>query len=979
MVYFKISPQVYLIFHIIAELFSIVVSFSIFGIGWFSYPQNKNRRMVFLGISFFVIGTLDLLHLLIYPGMPYTKIPPTMNDTIQIWLLARFLTAISIFISAFIKGDSKSVFGSKSFYVFVALGVLALSAVIKANFSQYIPLTFIEGIGLTTFKKITEYVIILIFFVDYFIYWKKFRKEHERIFIFLLVGISMAIFSELALTLYKSIYDTYNLLGHIYKILSFMFLYYAIFLATIENPYTIAKDNEEVINIILKGSGAGTWDWNIKTGELKLNERWANILGYTLEELEPISIKTWEKYAHPDDLKESDRLLEEHFIGKKDYYECDARMKHRDGSWIWVADRGKVIEWGLEGEPIRMVGIHLDITSQKNAEILIRESEKKFSTTFQNSPTALLLTEINSGKIVDVNEAFSVLSGYTYEELINKSTLELGLWYNKNQRDQSVEEINKGIKVHQSEVIMRTKFGELKTILFSADAINLGNKNYLLSSASDITELKRVTDSLKTSEEKYEKAFKSVPYAITIRRLSDRKFIEVNEGFCNIFGYTPQEVMGSDVKDLNIWKDDNDRVSMEKDLINGVAVIDRQYKFVKKDGTPIIGNFSAQKIVIDNEDCLLVIMSDITQKRESQEIIEELNKRNEAVLASMGDAVFAVDDDERIILFNKSAEVLMGVKLTDAIGKNYKKVLNLIDDTTGKTVEDFIYVSISENRIVKANNNLVIVRKDGTKIPVDATAAPIRDELKEILGWVLVLSDITEEKSVDRAKNEIISLTSHQLRTPLTALRWASEALASENTGPLNDNQKEYTTEILHSSIRMIALVNDILNVSKLELGTFKSEPKYVDIENIVKNITRELDYKIKAKNLNVKTNVGSDLSNVWIDEKIVGIIITNLFSNAIKYTPQGGKVELTVEKKANGLNIKVKDTGIGISKEQQSHIFDKMYRGDNASLSDPDGTGLGLYIVKQIADQTKGNVGFESELNKGTTFNFFLPFEKKA
>jgi diguanylate cyclase (GGDEF)-like protein/PAS domain S-box-containing protein len=131
------------------------------------------------------------------------------------------------------------------------------------------------------------------------------------------------------------------------------------------------------LELVIKSTGVGIWDWYVQTGETKFNERWANIIGYTLEELSPVSIETWIKHAHPDDLKESDRLLKEIWAGKTEYYIFESRMKHKNDYWVWVYDTGQVIEWESKGVPKRMIGTHLDITEQKNTQLLLDEANKK--------------------------------------------------------------------------------------------------------------------------------------------------------------------------------------------------------------------------------------------------------------------------------------------------------------------------------------------------------------------------------------------------------------------------------------------------------------------------------------------------------------------------------------------------------------------------------------------------------------------------
>jgi PAS domain S-box-containing protein len=148
----------------------------------------------------------------------------------------------------------------------------------------------------------------------------------------------------------------------------------------------LQKDNEKLLaelerqkeyfQLAVDGTNMGTWDWYVQTGEVKVNERWAEIIGYTLEELEPITIQTWETYAHPDDLAKSEELLKKHWVGETDQYISEARMKHKDGHWVWVLDQGKVFEWTEDGKPKRMTGTHLDITERKEREEELQKLNK---------------------------------------------------------------------------------------------------------------------------------------------------------------------------------------------------------------------------------------------------------------------------------------------------------------------------------------------------------------------------------------------------------------------------------------------------------------------------------------------------------------------------------------------------------------------------------------------------------------------------
>jgi signal transduction histidine kinase len=266
----------------------------------------------------------------------------------------------------------------------------------------------------------------------------------------------------------------------------------------------------------------------------------------------------------------------------------------------------------------------------------------------------------------------------------------------------------------------------------------------------------------------------------------------------------------------------------------------------------------------------------------------------------------------------------------------------------------------------------MLIAKDGKNIPITKSIAPIRNENGKISGSVVVFKDITHEYEVDRAKTEFVSLASHQLRTPLSAINWYAEMLINTTCKP--PLQKKYLNEIYQSNQRMINLVNSLLNISRLEMGTFIIEPEECDILKIIDTIITELTPKLKEKKINFKKNYNLTIPSIKLDPKLIRIIFQNLLHNAIKYNKTGGEIELEINQKSNDLHIAVRDTGIGIPKQQQQNIFLKFFRADNVRQTETEGTGLGLYLVKSIVTKIGGKIWFKSKENKETIFFITIP-----
>lgn len=401
-------------------------------------------------------------------------------------------------------------------------------------------------------------------------------------------------------------------------------------------------------------------------------------------------------------------------------------------------------------------------------------------------------------------------------------------------------------------------------------------------------------------------------------------------------------------------------------LDRGHAVWDTKNKVVRIAGsTTDISNIKEVEEVLQGKR---------EELEEANEKIKQEKVKYEALLTSIGDGMIAVNEDGKIMVMNPQAGAMLIRDISSSAGRFFTDILPLEQDEKEITLllEDrpIIQTLIQGVRITKVS---YLFRSDGTKFPASVTSAPIvLDE--RIIGAVVVFRDITHEKEVDKSKTEFVSLASHQLRTPLSAIRWYSEMLKSGKLGPINEQQKSYLLEIYDSNRRMIDLVNALLNVSRIDMGTFAIEPEPTDFKEIAEGVLRELFVKIQESEMHVSSSYEEGLPKINADPKLVRIIFQNLLSNAIKYTKKGGNISLSLTKDEKNILIKVSDNGIGIPATEQRKIFTKLFRTDNARVMESEGTGLGLYILKSITEKGGGNIWFESVENQGTTFFVTLP-----
>lgn len=243
-----------------------------------------------------------------------------------------------------------------------------------------------------------------------------------------------------------------------------------------------------------------------------------------------------------------------------------------------------------------------------------------------------------------------------------------------------------------------------------------------------------------------------------------------------------------------------------------------------------------------------------------------------------------------------------------------------------------------------------------------------------------LLKDLDEERTaliiaegklmvLDKAKDEFIALASHQLNSPLTAVMWGMESLLGEKIGKLNQEQKEMMEKILERTRNMAELVSGFLVATKLESTGFDIERGEANLLKICDSLLEELAEQIKVKKIKVVKKIDNKVPKLKIGEKSARIILQNLLTNAIKYTPSKGNIEITIEKAVKGVTIIVKDNGYGIPVAAKGRIFTKLFRADNVKEKEPLGTGLGLYLLKSLVDKLGGKVWFESKEGRGSTF----------
>lgn len=379
--------------------------------------------------------------------------------------------------------------------------------------------------------------------------------------------------------------------------------------------------------------------------------------------------------------------------------------------------------------------------------------------------------------------------------------------------------------------------------------------------------------------------------------------------------------------------------------------------------------------------------SDLQKERQA---VLALNKKDEAILSGIGEGLISINSTGIIELANAASLKQLGFTQSEVIGKHYTEVLPVFDAEGQKLPEKNrpMHKVLNGHKVI--STTVYYQHRNGALFPARINVAPVVIEGK-IAGAIEVFQDITKELELDKAKSEFVSLASHQLRTPLSAIGWYTEMLLSGDAGKVTKGQAEYLDEIDQGNRRMVELVDSLLNVSRLELGKLRNDPVDTSMIEIAASLEKEMEGAIEKHNIDYKHQFEKDLPKVYADPKLLRIIVQNLFSNAVKYTPDGGSVRMTMRRATKSeitranlvagtyVFLSVSDTGYGIPEAQRSKIFQKMFRADNVRKLDVEGTGLGLYIVQESVKLFGGAIWFESKESVGTTFYAIIPTQTKS
>jgi two-component system sensor histidine kinase VicK len=436
-----------------------------------------------------------------------------------------------------------------------------------------------------------------------------------------------------------------------------------------------------------------------------------------------------------------------------------------------------------------------------------------------------------------------------------------------------------------------------------------------------------------------------------------------NESAFRIFGYTAEEIIGVSVLKLIPQNRQHEEPKILEQLKKGIRVDHFETKRMKKDGTLIDVSLTISPIL--NSEGKIIGLSKIARDVTAQRSAEVDSKILSAIVASTDDAIISKDLNSIITSWNESACRIFGYTADEMIGSS---ILKLIPPDRQDEEPQILSELKKGNRV--EHFETVRMKKDGTLIHVSLTISPIKDRLGNVIGLSKIARDITEKKLAEKKKDEFIGFVSHELKTPLTSLRSYIQVALHKSRGENNDFISHALTKAEQQTKKMENMITDFLNISRFEDGQMKIEVSSFDLASTIQSCLEDAGIGRSKHQLSYQ---GDNHAMAMGDVEKISLVLTNLISNAQKYSPEGGEIIVSCNKTDNGFMVSVKDHGIGISEADQKNMFQKFYRIKSEKTRFISGFGIGLYLASSIINLHGSAISVESSVGQGSTFSFSL------
>ncbi|TYP75890.1 PAS domain-containing protein [Aquimarina intermedia] len=736
---------------------------------------------------------------------------------------------------------------------------------------------------------------------------------------------------------------------------------------------------------IIEGANLGVWEWNLQTGEIYFSERWAEIIGYSLLEIEPVSIQTWKNSVHPKDRVKTEKLLKEHIEQSTPVYECEVRMRHKKGHWVWVLARGKVVSYKNDA-PEWIIGSHQEITASKNE----LEKNRLF---IEEAPTAIAMFD---SKMRYLAVSTKWLEDYSLknENIIGRS--HFAIFPTISQKWKEIfKSALQGETLKSDEDSFLKKNGSLQWLSWELRPWYTHDNNIggVIMHTADITRAKEAEIKLKISEEAFRGNFENAAVGMAILSIQGQ-WIEVNQSLCDIVGYTAEELRKLTFQDITHPDDLDKDLSLLEELLAGKrSFYQMEKRYFQKSGklAHIILSVSLVKDEEDNPLYFISQIMDITPRVKTRKKLSEALQKLENILEDITQvSVIGTDKYGQITTFNKGAENLLGYNRDEMILKRSYIDLHLPEEIQKREIQlsqeyqcsirGFEIFTILPFRNEIDTREWTHRRSDGTTFPVLVTMTALKQD-EEITGYLAIATDIREIKKVENDLKSLLEVTqdqnnrllnfahivSHNLRSHSGNFQMLLDLLTDEHPELVSNEYIGLLCEASGNLNETIHHLNDVVVMNSLEESNMEHINLFEAVRKTIKNIAgMHLESDVRIEN-----NIDTSTQVLGIAAYVESICL-NVITNGIKYRAKTRNSFITLNSYVENefQVLEVRDNGLGIDLEKHRAKMFGMYK----TFHDHEKSrGLGLFITKNQIVAMGGTIEVKSEVNVGTVFKIYF------
>ncbi len=793
--------------------------------------------------------------------------------------------------------------------------------------------------------------------------------------------------------------------------------------------------SQEQWQLLLRGTNDGIWDHDFKNPQYFLSKRGYQLLGYRYEDIR--SFQDWLALVHPDDRDRMNQAFQAHLNHQTPFYMAEYRVHCREGYYKWVLSRGQAV-WDETGKAIRAVGSIADISPRKQAEEELKQyqnqleqlveartaeltetnqklqqeikarsilaeallaSETRLSGILDNARDAIISVNENQ-QITLYNKGAERIFGYKAKDILDQP-LDLLLPQTAVEvHRQYIREFSQGPQTSRNmngrrEIWGRRQDGTEFPAEASISQLRLGNQKVYTAILRDISdrvavqrEREQAEIALRDSQRRYATITQVAPVGI-FHTDAEGNCSYVNERWCEIAGMSAEQASGQGWVNAIHPHDRQAVFQAWFEAVQNRCLLQLEARFQRPDGktTWVMGQAVAEWDEAGNIKGFVGSITDIHGRKQAEAVMRESERRWRSLLENVRLSVVGLNLQGQVEYVNPFFLELTGYTRTEVVGKNW---FDTFLRATERSQIHQCFEQILQQEPHNYHQNIIITKQGEEKL-VAWNNTRLQSVEGEGIGTMSIGEDITERYAIERMKNEFISVVSHELRTPLTAIHGAIDLLSTGLVNPATERGQQVLKIAAESTDRLVRLVNDILELERLESGKITLIKEWVDSIDLLLQAQNQM--QVMANRAGIRLEVIEQELEFEADIHRLLQVLINLISNGIKFSPRGSTITLSLELNPEGLTINspnptetghswivftVKDEGRGIPAEKIDSIFERFHQVDASDSRQKGGTGLGLAICRSIVEQHGGKIWVESHVNEGSCFYFSIPAKLK-